>query len=448
MVNTAGTALQRLNWEQARPYWLDRQPEFVELVDELSPDDKHCFYLATYPFGSEILQQGDFYLPGEDGGLIAINDQRLDPKLRRDLNYNLGSNPATFLLSNTLELFSPLSDRTLPLGGLISPGSIFGLSRVLTRSHKPNQPRFIWGMTAGARSLFMLPKVAEREKFKRLKRAFELTVDKPKALVDHWAVFREIANHKNFDQPWQSQMLFFSEAWFSHLDDKRWQALSYFLYRYAWEQMDYWQNQFVWNLIFSIIQRETALRPSLFVVDTVKCLFGIAAGAAAGFAPAVDSSAGPIRGFQQAYQDIYGLKNYLPIIMAPAKFNLNAEKVRPVYYSLQFPTAIEFGPKSSKHSSLLTDLNDLRATVDTYLEALHSSHYHIEQTPLHLAIQQVKFDFFHTNVGLYDKIREASCLAGEDENLLAMQIEAEAKEFPAAAAFFKGCIRLSKQQDA
>lgn len=446
-MNTAGTALQRLTWDQARPFWLESQPEFVALVDELAPSDEHCFYLATYPFGSELLQQGDFYLPAEEGGLIALNDHRLDSKLRQDLDYNLGSNPATFLLDNTLELFSPLSDRTLPLGGLISPGSIFGLSRVLTQTHLPNQPRFIWGMTAGARSLFMLPKVAEREKFKRLKRAFELTVDKPKALVDHWAVFREIANHKNFNQPWQAQMLFFSKAWFEHLDDKRWQSFAYFLYRYAWEQVDYWQNQFVWNLIFSIIQRETKLRSNLFVIDTVKCLFGIAAGAAAGFAPAINNSAGPIAGFQQAYQDIYGLKNYLPLIMAPAKFNLRAEKTDPVYYSLQFPTAIEFGPKSSKHSSLLTDLNDLRSTIETYLDALHSGHYHIEQTPLHLAIQQVKFDFFHTNVGLYDKIRETTSLPVEDPNLLTTLVDVEAEEFPAAAAFFKGCIRLSKQSE-
>lgn len=443
-METVGTALEKLDWQAARQLLLTHQPRFVALVDELEPGDECCFYRAVYPFGSEVLQHGTFYVPSAENGLIALDDPRLDPKLKQQLGYNLGSNPAAILLDNTLELFSPLSDRTLPLGGLISPGVIFGLSRMLTRSHLPNQPRFIWGMTAGARSLFMLPKVAEREKFKRLKRAFDLTVDKPKALVDHWGVFREIANHKNFTQPWQAEMLFFSRSWFDHLEDKRWQPLTCFFYRYAWEQVDYWQNQFVWNLIFSIIQRETNLRTNLFVADTIKCLLAIASGGAPGFAPATDNCAGPIRGLQQAYQDIYGLKNYLPIIMQPARFDIQAEQVPPVYYSLQFPTAIEFGPKSSKHSSLLTDLNDLRAMIEKYLEALRSNQYNIEQTPLYAAIQQVKFDFFHTNVGLYEGIRDTMQLPQEDINLTTALIDAQAKEFPAAAAFLKGCIRLSK----
>ncbi len=445
-METAGTALEKLNWQEARELLLSYQPHFVELVDELAPDDECCFYRAVYPYGSEILQQGSFYLPAEEGGLIALDDASLDIKLKQQLGYNLGSNPAAIMLNNTLELFSPLSDRTLPLGGLIMPGSMFGMARMLTRTHLPNQPRFIWGMTAGARSLFMLPKVAEREKFKRLKRAFDLTLDKPKALVDHWSVFCEIANHASFTQPWQAEVLFFSRAWFDRLNDIRWQAIANFFYSYAWEQADYWQNQFVWNLIFSLIQRETSLRANLFVADTVKCLLSIASGGAPGFAPAVDNNAGPIQGLQQAYQDVYGLKNYLPIIMAPAKFDILAAQVMPVYYSLQFPTAIEFGPKPSKHSSLLTDLNDLRVMIDKYLQALRSNKYHIEQTQLYAAIQEIQFDYFHANAGTYKGVKDTALLPQGDANLLTTLIDSQAEEFPAAAAFLKGCIRLSRQE--
>src|SRR3990167_137750 len=438
--------LEELTWRDVREELQPLNPEFVQVVDELSPGDECVLFKAKYPYGSEILKQGKFYLPGQEGTLIALDDPNLDRRFQALLSYNLNSNPVSFLLKNSTELFSAQADRTLPLGGLTTPGNLFGLFRILTRGRISHQPKFTWEMTAGARSIFMLPKVSERESFKRLKREFNLSIDKPKELNEHWTIFKEIANHPNFGYSWSTDILFFSKPWFEHLDDRSWEHFNYFLYRYTWDRSDYWRNQFVWNLIFSIIQKESTVRPNSFIADTVKCLFSIAVGNAPGFAPALDNFAAPIEGLQKAYCNVYGLKNYLPVIMQPQSFKINSEKVRPVYYSLQFPTAIEFGPKSSKHTSLLTDLYDLKQLFDKHLEVLKSNIFNIEETPLYRAIDQVAFDFIHTNMGAYEEILDSQLIAKEDDSFLNTFIKEKEAVFPAAAAFLKGCVRIAKSQ--
>jgi hypothetical protein len=241
-------------------------------------------------------------------------------------------------------------------------------------------------------------------------------------------------------------MLFFSYVWFDHFDVDSWQSFCYLVFRRTWMRNDFFRNQFVWNLIFSIVQKEANLRSNTYVADTVKGLFSIAVGGAPGFIAASDNTAGPIRGLQEAYYNVYGVKNYQPVIMRPARFDLLAEETQPVYYSLQFPTAMEFGPKSSKHTSILTDLYDVQTVLGKTLRVLRNREFNIEGTPLNVAVEQTEFDFYHNNTGIYKTIKDSGLLPQEDPLINTCALEGLDLEFAAAAAFVKGCIKISKVQ--
>ena len=209
------------------------------------------------------------------------------------------------ILKNTVELFIPLEDRTIPLYGPTVAGTIFGLYRILSpeRSH---QPAFIWDMTSGARSIFMLPRISCSENHQKLKKTFQLRTEAPTTLIQHWELFKQLANHKDFPStsPWYCELLFFSKEWFEHQNDKKWAPFNSFLLETAWRGNEFWRNQFSWNMIFSIIQKIRKLKPSIYIDDTVKYLFSIGVGEAPGFAPAVDDYSAPVSGLQKIYDEV------------------------------------------------------------------------------------------------------------------------------------------------
>jgi len=226
------------------------------------------------------------------------------------------------MLDKVAKLFISLDNVNLPFFfGFLQPGSLFNTSRVLSPNYS-HQPAFLWNITAGARNLIMLPKISAKVGFKRLRKEFQLQIDKPTGLEDHWELFKEIANHKNFQKPWSMQILFFSKEWFEHLNDNAWLEFHRYLLQTAWDTTEFWRNRFIWDLIFSYIQRVRKISPNNYVADTVKHLFSISAGAIPGMAPALDDTCAPISELQRIFKDIYRLDQYLPIILQSIFFSL------------------------------------------------------------------------------------------------------------------------------
>jgi hypothetical protein len=349
--NTA--SLELVSWEQVRKEVAQINLTFAQAIDELNPGKKYPLVKVAYPYGSYVLKRAELMLPNSKGVIVPITDATIDSKLRGMLNYNLNSNPVSLVLNNTFEIFLPLPDRTIPMSGLITKGATFGAWRVLN-PQSTQQPVFIWDMTAGARSIFMLPKITEEKKHFKLKKAFGVTANKPDSLIEHFEIFKQIASHPEFPQPWQAEILYFPKKWFDHLDDEAWFKFYYHFYRSTWQTTEYWRNRAVWDLVFSVIVMNNKIRPNAYIVDTVKYLLAVGIGAQSGFSPATNNSAGPISELQKIYMQEYDIRDYPPIIMHSASFDINNNKQSPIYYSLQFPTAIEFSPKSRTRTSLLS----------------------------------------------------------------------------------------------
>jgi hypothetical protein len=148
--------IEELSWENVRSDILKINPEFVDAVDKVGPDKKHTVFKIRYYYGDEILKRAVFHVPNEQGRLVPITDSSILPHIRESLGYNLGSNPVMMLLNNALEIFLPLEDRTISMNSLVAPGRIVGTYRLLTDTPISHHPAFVWDMTAGARSIFLL----------------------------------------------------------------------------------------------------------------------------------------------------------------------------------------------------------------------------------------------------------------------------------------------------
>jgi hypothetical protein len=434
--------MEELTWEQARLDLIKVNPEIVKILDDIGPDKSHTLFKARYPYGSEILRRAEFYVPNDKGEFVTIEDPSLSSHVRERLSYNMKSNPVMVLLNGSVEMFLTLEDRTVPFGNLLSPGKIVGTFRILTTEGPSYHPAFLWDMTSGARSVFMLSKISDIEKHRKLRKEFSISIDKPKSFLNHWEIFREIANHKSFPGNWDMEMLFFSDKWFEHFQDEKWMFFNHYLYCKAWNSSDYWRNIFFWNFMLSLMQEESYLKPTPYAVSTAKHILAISTGESYGFAPAIDNLAGPLQELQSIFLNIYGI-NHAPVIMQPTNFNLNNENCRPVYYSLSFPNATEFWPKSRERNSFINEIFEIKNLLENYIKKIISNELRVDNTPFYEAALKVNFDFIHNDIKM-DNIKTGDEILSFDPTFV-MHNEYENLPFPISSSFFKGCIRISRK---
>jgi hypothetical protein len=438
-INMNKPVLEEVSWQNVRKQVAEKNGVLSHIIDELSPGKEYSLYKAKYPFGSEILKNGELQLPF-DGELFPITDARF-AKVREKLGeYNLNSNPVTLVLANSAEVFMILDDNTIPLYGLISPGKVFGTWRLLSTSRTHN-PIFIWNMTAGARSLFMLPKISEKLKHAKLRREFNLGLETPKNLLDDWEIFRALANSEKFGDSWTVEMLFFPKIWFEKLNDPAWRDFKNYLLQTAFDGSEFWRNEFIWDIALSLMQKRRNIRPNPYIADTVKHLLAMGIGALPGFSAALDNTAGPIKRLQEIYVDVYQVP-YAPIIMQPNLFNVESD--RAVYYSLSYPTTIKFSPRSREESSKLSDLYDIKSLLQKYLSDISNVEFNLADTPIFDLPSKVKYDFFHTDIENYSGIRPSSDIPLEDASFSQIPYGGD-KEFPVNSPFVKGCLRLTRK---
>lgn len=443
MDRTRQSTIEALTWSQARELLAPHTPDLVNIIDAISPDDSHLLYRIYYPFGSKILEGGVFCLP-TDGQLYPLHHPMIPNELKQQLGYNFDANPVSMLLNHSAELYVEINDRIIPYS-LITPGHIFGLWKIFDEpiSHCP--PTFCWQMTAGARSLFMIPKISETAGHSRLVKRYGLRADKPQHLYEHWPIFRELVNSPEFPIAWGTDMLCFNQTWFKNLADAAWIFFRDYLMRKAWRSSEFWRNQYIWNAVFTLIKNKRNIKASAHIIDHVKHILSVAVGGLPGFAPAINDCAAPISQLQDIYLNVYELKNHLPIIVHPHSFNLNEE--RPVYLPIQFSTALELSPKANDKTTAIADSYVIQSVLTKYLEEIEFDRkFDMSKTPLARLPQTVKFNFLHNDCVDYTTITQSSIIPIEDKNFNQIISDTSLKrDFPSAGHFVRSCVRIMKK---
>lgn len=442
-MSTSDIQCQAVSWDQVRSSVQAVDAPLAKVIDDLDPSlQKLPFYRVSYSFGQEIVLNGTLGFPSKNSRSL-MRYPNWPTALNEELGPLLAAHPVMLVLNNSIEIYMTLEDRIISYG-LLGPGTLFGLWRALDPPITYH-PASLWSMTSGARTLFMLPKITEKASYNRLRKVFHLDPYSPKRNIDHWNMFRSIASHPEFEENWSTDILFFSQHWFNHLQDPAWAGFHRYLLQHAWNTTRYWRNKFIWDLTFSRIQMRRNLKPSPYIADTVKHLIGVGVGDLPGFSPALDNSSGPISRLQQVYLEVYQLRNYVPTMMQPYFYKMNEDPARPVYYSLQLPAAIELSPKTSKRASTISDLYEVKSLLDKYYYELAVGELNVEKTPLNELSKLVRYDYFHADVGDYTEIHPAATLAEDDPSFLTLQNTCRNVEFSANCNFVRGCVRVSKK---
>ena len=421
-------------------------PEFASLVNELSPDDSYPIYLAYYPYGEMKGDTISTFLPTIDGGKCRLNDPNISKDIKKDLGYGIRSSPLGMVLEKQLEYYVDLKElKQLIPWQIYYPGSFFPISRILpTKSNRIYTPNGLLSAVAGSRSVFMLPKVGCYNKHLMLKKTYNVKSQPPKALYDHWEIFKDIIYTHGDNCEWRTCIIYFSQKWVDKIfSDSTWHRLKKFLLEVAWTSFEPARNQFYHDIGYSLIQRQRNLKPNPYLVDTAKHLFSIALGTFPGFSPAIDEQGLPLKLIQEAYISSYGMKKYIPTIMEPKHFQLEQTIFSPVYYSLQHPSTISFSPKSRQLSSTLFEMRELNHVMNVFIDELNKPQNIFADTVLTDIAKTVKFLFYHNQIDPHRAILLSENIARHDERfILSMTKSSTGNEFASDSPFVRGCISV------
>ncbi len=438
--------IQRLVWDDVADSVFKLNPELAATINALSPDKTYSLYKVHYRYGDEVLKYSSvkksfLQLPNDKGELVPINDPSIAPEISDALGYNLESNPVCMALNKSMEIYLPLQDRVIPYR-LINPGEILGSWGILgtTPSYHPYS---IWEMSAGARSIFMLPPISDNVFHKRLQQTYNLTAKVPKQLINHWHVFKELSNHVSVDEPWSMDILFFSKEWFKNLNDEAWQSFRCYLLEIAWRNSGYLRNHLFWNMIFSIIQTKKELKRQAYINDIAKHILSISLGVVPGFVPAINNNAAPIELLQDIYANgPYKLRNYAPILMIPQLFLGGHPGCRPVYYSPGYASAMEFSLKNNNKPNLLIELKKIYETLQMFISEIRQGDFDLSSTLINEIANTVDFKFFHFDPRDNHGIHSNDSMIDEDESFKKILVDTNNTEFPVTSHFTKACVRV------
>lgn len=446
MANKNDLMVEELTWSDVRERVHAVNPTFANLVDDINPDNTHTLFLAKYPYGSRVVDKGKMQLPLVGGGLVRLFDPLVSKKIQKSIGYMFGTNPMAMVLEKTLDLFIPTNDRNV-LFALVEQGNIFGIWPLLEdvlQGKMFSTPIPMWDMTAGVRSIFLLPKISDVSAFNKIQKQYDLKSDAPKHLQDQWTVFKEICNHPAFEQTWKTEVLLFSKKWINSLEHIKWHSLRTYFSKLAWKSCEFWRNQFCWDLTYSRIQSERGIKPCPFVTDIASHLLAMSIGAVPGFRPAVNSIAAPIDGLRHVFENEYGIR-YAPIFLTPGNFNVFDDDSEPVYYTYQYHTAIRLAQKSSKRSSILTDLYNTRSLINKYLMDIKSSDLNIEQTTLLEMAKRVNFNFYHSISDEHTRMTSYKELLETEPCFIQAREMCQVQTLPKHVAVLNGCVQISKK---
>jgi len=290
----------------------------------------------------------------------------------------------------------------------------------------------------------MLPKITDKSSIKKLRTMYNIpAAAQIEKLSDHWELFKNIAQSKNFGDPWHSTILFFGKKWLDKHVSKEWDKFRDYLHRITWEQANYSIDKMKFNMYWETCARILSLHRSQskpYLIDHVKHLLSIAVGNFPAFTIANDSQdSAPTSCLQKVFSEQYELKHYLPHIMHARMLKDNFTKPRYVYYSLAIPTILEGSPLKKTTSTIVNDLREIKLIVETLKKDSHKINQNFASEDI---IQNIDIDYFHYENDECNQIRSSTNLPNEDPSFTEDKKIFPTRTFCHTSPFFSGCIRL------
>lgn len=429
-----------VTWDKVREDFKKVNSKAAAIIDRLSPDKRFSLVRARYPFGATIASQGEIYLPNQNGGTQPLSST---PEILKLLKSNfLDKNiPEMLVLKSSAEIFYEMSGRVIS-AFLSTPGKFIGLWDQLGPVNKP-YVKWIWNLVAGARTLYMLPKITNVAGHKVLRKKYHVSSHAPKSYDEHWKIFKEIANSKEFPQDWSSEILFFSDLWLETAKtDPAWRELYDYLLSEVWGETGYWRSELtfkvIWESYLSHVM-DVNVRPNLYLACIVKQLMLTDIGILPALTVAADDIAAPISDLQKIYIEDYRLKDYTPIFMHSHVFKPTDRY--PIYYSLSYPNLLETVPITQNMPSILGSIPEIKYLLELLKNESLINHT-IKDTPIYDFFKNVQIDYFHNQEQKHNSIQSTHKLVEEDDRFKPIPKYKKNNQFPEASSVINGCIRF------
>lgn len=429
--------MAELTWSEARDEVVKSDPQFANIVDDLSPNKNFTLLKVSYPFGTTIYKNGTFYLPTQDG-FASLHDQQIPSYIRTGLSYS--PVPLGFVVENSFEVFREFDHYIYSLAYRSK-----GLELGIWETFAPSSP---FTVTAGSRSLIMLPKISDMASHKKLRR-YKLRSQVPINPFDQWHVYTELANNCNFQQPWSLSLLLFTDKWINKMkNDPAWIRFENFVMKKFLEHTEPMRFKLaydaIWEVFATILQKKR-IKPNPYIIDTFKHLISIATGILPAFKAAnSEQHPGPVNELMKIYLEDYGLKTYYPSMMYADYFNRSNDQ--DVYYSLQIPTCNDSTSSNRRSTTVRTDLFELVELLDYFTTELTCGNLGAGSDNILDLFSKIQFDFFHSEDDKDRGVHSPQDMDKEDQNLLYLPKGKYGKrEFCNRSSFVRGCVRISNK---
>jgi hypothetical protein len=416
--------MEILTWQKVRAEFRLVNNELAGLIDALDPGESYKFIKIRYKFGQSIVNMGRLHVPISESETAGLEDAGLDSLLKNELNYNIL--PMWMNINKKSEVFYENHQRVMPTK-IISPGVVLGLWEAF--DPRPDvHTEGLWNVTAGVRSLFMLPKVSDQIAHKRINKALNISSHIPVSMLDQFQIFKEISLKNNSGEGWYVDVLFFGKKWFAlnHKESLEICKIKYYFLEQAWKQSYNCRNNMAYDLakeIFTKAVSEKRIKPKPILLNTLKHLLAVSDGFYPGYGPALDNMGAPVEVIRSAYVDNYKIQ-LDPTVMEPFHLSLSD---RPVYYSLQLPSLLENAP-SVHGKNIIIDLRELSMLMDILNSTL----------PKHKS----QFTFYHPHCDAAYNIQSVNSIFDEDANFIKQSGGGVDQVFAKNSPFLKGCVQI------
>ncbi len=429
--------IEIINWEEARKAVKAAEPELADIIDNWPV--RHSFIRVRYNYGDKVLKGGILHLTNKEGISHPIHSATISEEIKEQLSYS--NMPLGIITAGSNEVFSETGERVIPVA-FFKPGAIMGLWESL-EENASYFPKQIWDVSAGARSIFMLPSISQRVPHEQLKKHYGVKRSAPSTLYDHHQVFTQIIQSQNFKQAWTHEILFLRKDWLTpNNNDIGWLRFNNYLLKKAWKLSGHSRNKITFDRIWLLFSQELEAKgikvnPQLIII--LKQIIATAIGAAPGFRPIVKTDvAAPAAMLQKIYLNTYGLKNYIPTIMALDYFS-PYESNEPIYYSLQVQTQIE---PIYKSKNTLGEIREIKMVLEYFVELALEGKLKVVDTLMEWVVNNVQFDFYHPDTARHDDIHNSKYLPSRDKALIEVRGAKRGRKFAHASPLAKGCVQI------
>lgn len=357
-------------------------------------------------------------------GDMLLSDGRLTVSNCQDIAFGV-------VLEHSLEVFTHDQNKITPMA-ILEAGQAFVL---MDHPGLSLLPLSLLNICAGARSIFLLPKITEEMRFWKLAQNCNLEQkDPPQNLNEHWQIFSDIAGKAR--SPWRATVLLFDKSWLDYHS-----LAGHKLYQYLQHtnlpNAHFFRKKLTFEMAFADTLSELGFKADPSFIRSINHLFEISCHFLPGFVFAEDESLAPIKLLQDAFMKHYGLR-YTPTILQPGY----AKPGRRCYHPMQNPMLNHNSPR--KHETNLEQIREIYRVVHKTIE-------HIQEIdPISRELVEflnAELEFFHVNAQEKHREVEPSKNIGIRDPVIQRQVAQFHIPFSDASAFLrKGCIAMSTPQ--